>query len=276
MSVWNEFSVTERNVVSGARPRLRSVALPVEHGGWAFLLEPVLLGLLVAPTWAGFWLSLSALGVFLIHQPLRTAAKDFVKGKQYVRTRWALGFALLYGTLALIGFVLALLTSDFVFWLLLVLAVPLALIQLWYEARNRGKELLPELAGAVALLAVASAIALAGGWELPRSLALWIILVARTIGSILYIRARLRLVRGETIEPIPVIWTHVVGFILIASLVFLRLSPWLAAVMMLVLLARAVYGLTTANQHIRAQVIGFQELGFGLLYVIVIAIGYRL
>ncbi|MDX2007394.1 MAG: hypothetical protein SFU83_19325 [Meiothermus sp.] len=28
---------------------LRSVALPNEHGGWGFTLEPILLGLLVAP-----------------------------------------------------------------------------------------------------------------------------------------------------------------------------------------------------------------------------------
>lgn len=269
-------TLTERTVVTGARPRLRSVALPVEHGGWAFLLEPVLLGLLVVPSWAGFWLSLSALGVFLIHQPLRTAAKDFVKGKQYVRTRWAIGFVFLYGGLVLIGFVLALLTSDFVFWPPLVLAVPFALAQLWFESRNRGKELLPELSGAVALLAVASTIALAGGWELYQSLALWIILAARTVGSIIYIRARLRLVRGGIIDPKPVIWTHITGFILIILLVFLRLAPWLAALMMLALLARAAYGLTRASQTVRPQIIGFQELGFGLLYVIVIVAGYHL
>jgi hypothetical protein len=213
--------------------------------------------------------------MFLVHHPLRIAAKDYFRGKHYIRTRWAAGFGLLFGGLAFAGFVLALLTSDFVFWPSLILAVPFALAQLWYEARNRGKELLPELSGAIALLTVAPAITLAEGWELPQSLTLWIVLAARAIGSIIYVRARLRLIRGENINPSPTIVTHVTGLIVIGLLVVLRLTPWHAALMMLVLLARAAYGLTRANQRVRAQVIGFQELGFGLLYVIVIAIGYR-
>lgn len=36
-----------------ARVRLKSIALPVEHGGWLFVLEPVLLGLLVVPSAGG-------------------------------------------------------------------------------------------------------------------------------------------------------------------------------------------------------------------------------
>ena len=44
---------------------IRSVALPTEHGGWGFLAEPILPGLLVAPSWAGLLLSLAALAVFL-------------------------------------------------------------------------------------------------------------------------------------------------------------------------------------------------------------------
>ena len=38
-----------------ARPRAlwRSVAVPTEHGGWGLTFEPVLLGLIVAPSWAG-------------------------------------------------------------------------------------------------------------------------------------------------------------------------------------------------------------------------------
>ncbi|MCZ7661545.1 MAG: YwiC-like family protein [Thermoleophilia bacterium] len=34
------------------RSRLRDVVVPTEHGGWGFTLEPMLLGLLVAPGWA--------------------------------------------------------------------------------------------------------------------------------------------------------------------------------------------------------------------------------
>ena len=44
---------------------LRSVALPVEHGGWGMLGEPLLLGLFIAPSWAGLGVALGALGGFL-------------------------------------------------------------------------------------------------------------------------------------------------------------------------------------------------------------------
>ncbi|MBZ0296495.1 MAG: YwiC-like family protein [Anaerolineae bacterium] len=38
----------QESVSTERRPNLRSVALPAEHGGWGFLIEPILLGLLVA------------------------------------------------------------------------------------------------------------------------------------------------------------------------------------------------------------------------------------
>ena len=39
-------------VAAGApRVRVKTVALPNEHGGWGLLLEPVALGLLVVPSW---------------------------------------------------------------------------------------------------------------------------------------------------------------------------------------------------------------------------------
>ena len=34
--------------------RLKAIALPPEHGAWGFLLEPIVLGLLVAPSLAVF------------------------------------------------------------------------------------------------------------------------------------------------------------------------------------------------------------------------------
>ncbi|HDL49896.1 MAG TPA: prenyltransferase, partial [Actinobacteria bacterium] len=43
--------------------RLRSVAMPTEHGGWGFTLEPIILGLLVAPSPAGWEIAAAALGV---------------------------------------------------------------------------------------------------------------------------------------------------------------------------------------------------------------------
>lgn len=83
----------------------KSVALPVEHGGWGLLIEPMLLGMLVTPSWAGLWICLSALGVFLIHQPLKIAIKDHLKGRHYARTIGfqEIGFGLVYAVLGAVG-----------------------------------------------------------------------------------------------------------------------------------------------------------------------------
>ena len=37
--------------------RLKTIVLPAEHGGWGLLFEPIALGLLVAPSIAGFYLA---------------------------------------------------------------------------------------------------------------------------------------------------------------------------------------------------------------------------
>lgn len=49
---------------------LRALALPAEHGGWGFVLEPVVLGLLVCPSRPGGALALAATATFLAHHPL--------------------------------------------------------------------------------------------------------------------------------------------------------------------------------------------------------------
>src|ERR1044072_2044638 len=46
-----------RGAVDGASAwpgaKLRPLALPTEHGGWGFLLEPLVLAMIVAPSWIG-------------------------------------------------------------------------------------------------------------------------------------------------------------------------------------------------------------------------------
>ena len=78
----------------------RSVALPVEHGGWSFLFEPVVLGLVLSPSLSGALLGLAALAGFLVRHPLRLVALDRRKGASYPRTALALRFAAAYAGLA--------------------------------------------------------------------------------------------------------------------------------------------------------------------------------
>src|SRR5512134_1647976 len=81
----------------------RAVALPVEHGGWGLLGEPILVGLCLAPSRPGLGIAAAALAAFLARHPLRLALADWRRGARYARTSVALRFALVYGLVAVAG-----------------------------------------------------------------------------------------------------------------------------------------------------------------------------
>jgi asparagine N-glycosylation enzyme membrane subunit Stt3 len=255
---------------------IRSVALPSEHGGWGFLLEPILLGLLVAFSWEGALLSLAATGVFLIHQPLKMATKDRLKGRRPPRLVWAERFVVGYGLLAGVPMLILLATAPPIFLLPIGLAIPLAGVQLYYDARNRSRQLIPEIAGAAALAMIAPAMALLGGWAITAALVLWIILTVRAAAAILYVRSRIRLKIGKPTSPGTVWLAHVVALLVMLGLAVTRSAPWLGAIAFGVLLIRALLGLSRYRKDRPIKVIGFQELGYGLMTVIVVTAGYGL
>jgi len=259
------------------RKVIRSVALPSEHGGWGFLIEPILLGLLTAFSGAGLLLALSAFGVFLIHQPLKIAVKDRLKGNRPPRTILAEKFAIGYGALAFIPFTLLLITvADKTFLLPLLMAFPFALIQLWYDAKNQSRKLLPEICGAIALGAIAPMIAILGGWSMTPALILWLFLLGRIIPSILYVRARLRLEKGNPIQRGAVWGVHGVAVLMVIGFAIPRAMPYLGIMAMFILLVRAVIGLSDYRKPRRAPIIGFQEMGYGFLTACLGALGYQL
>jgi hypothetical protein len=270
--------VMERSISSPSRPRvnIRSVALPSEHGGWGFLIEPILLGLLVAASWPGALLALAAVGVFLIHQPLKIAVKDWQKGSRPPRTVWAERLAVGYGLLALVPMLILLTRVSPSFLIPILLAVPLAGVQLYYDARNRSRKLLPEVCGAAALAMIAPAIAMLDGWSLAAALVLWAMLALRVLTSILYVRARLKLEHGKPVSAAPIWLTHSAALAVIGRLAVLQLAPWLALLAFGVLLGRSWLGLSRYRKPRPAKHIGLQELGYGLATVICIALGYGL
>ena len=254
----------------------KAVAIPAEHGGWGFLAEPVVLGLVLAPSAAGACLALAALAAFLARHPLRLLLLDRRKGARYPRTalagRVAAGYAL--GALLLLAGALALAPAPF--WPPLVLAAPLGMVALAFDARGRSREALPEAAGAVALAASATAIALAGSAPAAPAWSAWVLLALRAVTSILYVRARIRLDRGLAAGPRAVLAGHAVAVVAATALAAAGWAPWLAAVVFLVLLVRSGGGLSSWRRPLRPQALGLQEVGYGLLTVVLLAIGYRL
>jgi hypothetical protein len=263
-----------------ARSAARQVALPIEHGGWAFLLQPVALGLLVSPSLAGVCLGLAALFTFLVHQPLKLAIGDWRRGKRYPRTGLAERFALAYGVAAALALAAAVALASQggppagVFWIPLAAGIPFALAQLAYDARKRSREAVAEISGALALGSLAPAIAVLGGWDLGQAWALWPLLAAQAVPAILYARARLRLERGQASPAWPAWLAHLAGLAVVAACAALGLGPWLAAIAMLVMLARALHGLSRFRRPATARRVGMQEVAMSALTVALIAVGH--
>ena len=253
---------------------LKAVALPVEHGGWGMLAEPLVMGLLLAPTLAGLGLSLAALGAFLVRHPLKLALSDWRRGTRYPRTVLASKVAAAYGVGALIGLALAAWRAPAIAWLPVLAAAPFGLLQLWYDARLQGRQLLPELLGGVALGAGASAVMFAGGWGMASALAAWALLAAKAAASVVYIRARLRRDRDQPASRWPGVAAHVAALGLAVALAVSGWGPWLGVAAMAVLLARAVHGLSPWHRRLRPQAVGFTELGYGIAVAALIAAGY--
>jgi len=251
---------------------VRSVALPAEHGSWGLTLEPIVLGLSVAPSWAGAGLALSAFCAFLLRRPLRVARTSRKHG-QRERLGLALRFAALYAAAGAAGLGASIALTGWGPLLPLLLALPFGLVFTFFDAQNQSRSWQAELAGPIALSAVASGIALAGGESPSAAFALWAALVARAVPSILYVRARLRLDRDRPRATALVVVAHVAALVAVAALVRLELLWAPVAGVFLLLLLRATLGLSRFRRPVSVKAIGYSELGWGVLTVLAVAAG---
>ncbi len=259
----------------GAPVPWKAVALPIEHGGWGLLAEPLALGSAVAPSLAGALLAASALAAFLSRHPLRLVFTDRRKGARYPRTVLAEAFFAGYAGVALLLLAAAFSLDPPAFWPALLAAAPFALVVLAADGLGRGRDALAEAAGAIALSGSAAAIALAGGASTTVAFSASGLLASRALGSVLYVRARIRLDRSKDASRLAVLAGHAAALGATVLLSRAGLVPWLAVAAFFMLLARAAWGLSPRRSPIRPQRLGFQELGFGLLTVLFLAMGYR-
>jgi YwiC-like protein len=280
------------------RPALRPLALPNEHGGWGFLLEPLILGLLVRPSTAGALVALAAVFGFLTRHPLKCALQDAVRGKSYPRTAWCWMLAASYAAAGAASLAAAIAVGRLILVIPFGLVAPLAVTIVLYDAYNRSRMMFPEMAGAAAMSSTAAAIVIAGGGRMLPALALSGIIIARSLPSILYVRTLLKRAHGErpswpqapgvtarrlsetardarslragrplSTASWPALAAHVIAAFAVAAF-----APLLAVVAMVMLLMRAAWGL--AHEPARAQTIGWREIAIGVVFVLLVALGY--
>ena len=182
----------------GERPTWKRVVIPSEHGGWGLTGEPILLGLLLAFSWAGVAIGAAAMLAFLARTPLKLALVDRRRDRELERSALArrIGSAELIAILALGAVALG---GAGWRWL-----VPVA-VALRCSQSSSGST-----CAVVAAVSCPSCVAPSGwvrsprrssspamatcGWRPPR-----VILAARSVGAIPFIRTQiLRLHRGSS------------------------------------------------------------------------------
>ena len=194
-------AVAARPAADVERPRWRAVVVPSEHGGWGLTLEPVLLGLLIAPSAPGVALGLAAFVAFVVRTPFKLVLVDRWRHRWLPRTRLAAGIA---GAELAVLVTLAVVAGRWSGWVWLVpvaIAGPLVVVEMWFDMRSRGRRLVPELCGSIGIASVAAAIAIAGGETGRLAVGLWLVIAARAVASIPFVRVqidRLRHGSGST------------------------------------------------------------------------------
>lgn len=161
---------------------------PKEHGSWSLALEPVALGLLVAPSRGGLFFAIAVVAGFFGRRPLRILARDLDAG----RCRTA---AILLGVIAIIvsaGTSLAIAASSTV-WLawLLPAAIGGSVFAL-YDARASGRDLIAELCGTAAFASLPAVFAAIAQRPAGEAIALAVLMAGRAIPTVLLIRAAVR------------------------------------------------------------------------------------
>jgi hypothetical protein len=246
------------------------VAIPSEHGGWGLTLEPVVLGLLVAWSWTGLLLGVAAFTAFLVRTPLKVVAVDRRRGRRLPRTRVAARVAAT--ELVVLLAIVAWCGRQAGWWWLVpaALAAPLVAVQLSFDVRSRGRRMIPELCGAAAMAGASAAIVVVGGGGAALAAGAWIVLAARSIASVPFVRVQIeRLHHGDgSLVVSDIAQCTAVAFGLIAVAVDHRLAGGLVALVAMAA-AQAVWSRRPA---VPAKVLGVRQMALGLGLVLATAL----
>ncbi len=245
------------------RPHASDTSLA--HGGWGLLLEPILIGLIAAPSRTGLLLAVTMAAAFLARQPLKIVMADLAARRRVPRGGPAASFAAAYLTLAIGAGAWAAARAGMAVLTPFAWAAPLALVPIAYDARNRSREAVPQVCGAAALASSAAAIAIAEGYHVRFAMALWAVAAARTLPALVTVRARALRVHGEAASSTPPLLAHAAAMGLIFWLQTEGLVRRGVLTLLSVLAARAGFTLRVSAPRVHAQRILIEELIAGLL-----------
>lgn len=256
---------------AGSRAQWRQVAIPSEHGGWGLTLEPAVLGLIVAPTWAGLALGLAAMVAFVARTPIKIVLVDSSRKRSYGRTRLAMRVAVVEIVVLAALVVTAFATAESAFWWPLAIATPMLGVELWYSMHSRSRRLAPEMAGTIGIGSVAAAIILAGGGSVAFALGAWLVVIARAAASVPFSRLQIRRLKGHNDDTLP---NDASQFLAVtASLVGWQVGWLPASAAVAVGILGLIQFVMVRKTPPKAAILGVQQMVVGLGVAIATAVG---
>ncbi|MCA9918332.1 MAG: YwiC-like family protein [Anaerolineales bacterium] len=258
----------------------KQLILPAEHGSWSWLLVPFLVGTAVAETLnlPVILVLVGGLAFFLLRQP----ATVWLRARQGKGRRsdapLALRLVLLLGGIGLVCGVGLLWYGRFI---MVYLLLPFLALMLVYVQTAQGQQstrtLRMELIGAAALALMAPAAMLAAlGQSYPTVWLVWGLMAAQNVLGVFYVRQRIADTHERPFNRQPLLWSHIIGLILVGGTAVAGLIPWLAVLPFVGFLLRAIWTFQQPRPIDNVKKFGFQEVGVELLSGALIAIGYLL
>jgi hypothetical protein len=197
-----------------------------------------------------------------------------MKRRKLPRTPVARRFSLYFGAITAVGLVGSLILAPAASLIPFAAVLPLGIYVFQCDLSRQSRQLVPELGASFALASSVTVMALADGWAAAPALALWAIFTAREIPSVLYVRSRLRLSKGQPAGRTVPIVAHVAGLLIVAGLYWFGLGSILTMIVCVFLLGRAVYGLSSWSPELRAKTVGVREVVYGIIFALSVVIGY--
>ncbi|MFT3870499.1 MAG: YwiC-like family protein [Nibricoccus sp.] len=252
----------------------RRLLLPNEHGSWAFFLEPLFLGLLVAFSPAALWLSLAVFLGFISRKPAKFSFATASPSPLSLRApaRLLLLALSLGAAFCLVG---AIAVSRWQVLIPVIVCFPALLVFALREREGQTRALTTELIATGLCSFPLVSIALADKWDLASALSLGCVSLARAWPSLLFVRACLRRARGETNQLLPALLAQVFAPLVLAGLAQQNLVPPAIVALNAVLSLRACFFLLSNKSNFTAKQLGIIEVGWGTLYVLGATAVYR-
>ena len=259
----------------------KHIALPQDHGSWAFLLSPLIVGLAAGHRWdaATFWLIIGALAAFFLRQPITIIVKIYA----HRRSRNELPAALFWsGLYALIGLIaawqLARAGAGYLLWLAAP-GIPVFLWHLWLVSRRAERRRMDVeiVASGVLALSAPAALWLAQGKITAAGWLLWLLLWFQAAASIVYVYLRLEQRGWKALPPVNqrlragrralLYATFNVLAVIILGLTGV-VSPWLWLAYA-VQWGETVWGVLHPAIHTKPTTLGYRQLFFSILFTLI-------